>query len=107
MRIGRLVLGAAALLLSGCGGGTGGNAAVGAHLYALYRCTACHVTNGVGTPIAVDLTQNITEVNYDLLRYYVVTHPPAAMIYTLQLHVTPQQIRDLNALAVSTLKPKQ
>jgi mono/diheme cytochrome c family protein len=94
------------IFLTGCGASTTGNAQIGARLYSAYRCASCHMTNGVGGTIGPDLTQNLAEANYDLLKYEL-ANPPAAMAYVTHIRFTPQQIRDLNALAVSSLKSRQ
>jgi mono/diheme cytochrome c family protein len=101
-----MLLAGLSLFLVGCGASTSGNARVGAQLFSAYRCASCHMINGVGGTIGPGLTQNLAAANYDLLKYEL-ENPPSTMAYVKQLHITPQQLHDLNALAVSSLKPRQ
>jgi cytochrome c len=98
------LLGSFAILLTGCGsfaaGPGGGDPHVGAQLYVKYGCITCHGTNGQGprTPgLARDLTNDYSEANYALLRYFLLVDPPKGMEYAKSLPLTPQQIADLNA----------
>lgn len=108
-----ILLGSIALLLTGCGsfaaGPGGGDAHVGAQLYVKYGCLNCHGTNGQGpnTPdLARDLTNDYSEANYALLRYFLQIDPPKGMEYTKALPWTPRQIADLNAFDNnSSLRP--
>jgi mono/diheme cytochrome c family protein len=94
----------AALLLSGCASYKTGNAAAGADLFAIDGCTSCHQINGVGSTKFMNLTQDLAQANFDLLKYEL-NHPPKGMEIVKSLHFTKAQIRDLNALAVSNQKP--
>jgi hypothetical protein len=108
-----ILLTSIAILLTGCGsfaaGPGGDDAHAGAQLYVKYGCIMCHGTNGQAptTPgIARDLTNDYSEANYALLRYFLLVDPPKGMEYTKALPLTPLQIADLNALdRDSSLRP--
>jgi mono/diheme cytochrome c family protein len=92
------------LFLVGCASSSAGNARAGAKIFAS-KCASCHQTNGVGGTIGPDLTQDLAEANYDVLKYELI-HPIGRMANVRVFHLTPQQIHDLTAFAVSDLKPK-
>jgi hypothetical protein len=113
MRRSYALWGSFAILLSGCAsfpsGPGGGDARAGAQLYVKYGCLNCHGTNGQGptTPgIARDLTNDFSEANYALLRYFLLVDSPKGMSYTKSIGLTPRQIAELNAFDDhSSLRP--
>ena len=98
------LLASLAAILAGCTvtRSSTGNSQVGARLFVTDRCVSCHQVHGMGGTDGADLSQNITAVNYKLLKYFIVDHAPDAMDYVTRLHITPQQVRDLGAFAAST-----
>lgn len=103
-----LLFPALVFLLGGCASTSeltgGGDPHVGARLFVQEQCVTCHIVNGVGDTAATPLTDDLSAINYPILRA-AIQHPPPGMEVTRSLGLTPRQMHDLAAFAASSLKP--